>query len=478
MATAPPTSGELRVALEQAAEWCADYLDRVGDLPVLARVEPGEIAAALPEHAPSEGEPLADILADVDRILIPGITHWNHPGFMAYFGISGSPPGILGETVAAALNVNAMLWRTSPAATELEQRVLRWVAELVGLPPDWFGEITDTASASTMYALAAAREAAGLDIRSRGMAGRTDLPPLRMYTSDQAHSSVEKACIALGLGQEGLTKIPCDGEFRMRADLLAEAVAADVAAGVRPLAVVATVGTTSTTSVDPVSAVADVCAEHGMWLHVDAAYGGSAAVVPEMRGVMDGCERADSVVVNPHKWLFTPVDCSLLYTARPADLKAAFSLVPAYLTTPEDGGVVNLMDYGLSLGRRFRSLKLWMVVRAYGADGLAALISGHIEIARRLAAAIEAEPGWELLAPVPFSTVCFRRHPPCLDDEDELRRLNEAVIEHVNADGRAFVSHTDLGGRYAVRVAIGNMATTAEHVDTAWELMREAAARR
>ena len=478
MATAPPTSGELRAALEQAAEWCADYLDRVADLPVLARVEPGEIAAALPEHAPSEGEPLADILADVDRILIPGITHWNHPGFMAYFGISGSPPGILGETVAAALNVNAMLWRTSPAATELEQRVLRWVAELVGLPPDWFGEITDTASASTMYALAAAREAAGLDIRSRGMAGRTDLPPLRMYTSDQAHSSVEKACIALGLGQEGLTKIPCDGEFRMRADLLAEAVAADVAAGVRPLAVVATVGTTSTTSVDPVSAVADVCAEHGMWLHVDAAYGGSAAVVPEMRGVMDGCERADSVVVNPHKWLFTPVDCSLLYTARPADLKAAFSLVPAYLTTPEDGGVVNLMDYGLSLGRRFRSLKLWMVVRAYGADGLAALISGHIELARRLAAAIEAEPGWELLAPVPFSTVCFRLHPAGVDDEGELRRLNEAVIEHVNADGRAFVSHTDLGGRYTVRVAIGNMATTAEHVDTAWELMREAAARR
>jgi aromatic-L-amino-acid decarboxylase len=476
VATAPPTSGELRAALEQAAAWCADYLERVGDLPVLARVEPGEIAAALPEHAPREGEPLADILADVDRILIPGITHWNHPGFMAYFGISGSPPGILGETVAAALNVNAMLWRTSPAATELEQRVLRWVAELIGLPVAWFGEITDTASASTMYALAAAREAAGLEIRTRGMAGRTDLPPLRMYTSDQAHSSVEKACIALGLGQQGLAKIPSDGEFRMRADLLAEAVAADVAAGVRPLAVVATVGTTSTTSIDPIPAIADICAEHGMWLHVDAAYGGSAAVVPEMRGVMEGCERADSVVVNPHKWLFTPVDCSLLYTARPHDLKAAFSLVPAYLETPEDGGVVNLMDYGLSLGRRFRALKLWMVLRAYGADGLAALISGHAELARRLATAIEAEPGWELLAPVPFSTVCFRFHPDGVDDEAELRRLNEAVIEHVNADGRAFVSHTDLGGRYAVRVAIGNMATQAEHVDAAWELMRAAAA--
>ena len=475
MATAPPTSGELRAALEQAAEWCAGYLDRVGELPVLARVEPGEIAAALPEHAPEAGEPLTDILADVDRVLIPGITHWNHPGFMAYFAISGSPPGILGETIAATLNVNAMLWRTSPAATELEQRVLRWVAELIGLPAGWFGEITDTASASTMYALAAAREAAGLDIRTRGMAGRTDLPRLRVYTSDQAHSSVEKACIALGLGQEGLCKVATDAGFRMRADLFESAVAADVAAGVRPLAAVATVGTTSTTSVDPVAAIADVCARHGMWLHVDAAYGGSAAVVPEMRHVLDGCDRADSLVVNPHKWLFTPVDCSLLYTARPDDLRAAFSLVPAYLTTPEDGGVVNLMDYGLSLGRRFRALKLWMVIRAYGAEGLAALISGHIELARRLAAAIEAEPGWELLAPVPFSTVCFRRHPAGVDDEDELRRLNSAIIDHVNADGRAFISHTDLGGRYAVRVAIGNLATTAEHVDTAWELMREAA---
>ena len=247
------------------------------------------------------------------------------------------------------------------------------------------------------------------------------------------------------------------------------------AAGVRPLAAVATVGTTSTTSVDPVPAIADVCARHDMWLHVDAAYGGSAAVVPEMRHVLDGCERADSLVVNPHKWLFTPVDCSLLYTARPDDLRAAFSLVAAYLTTPEDGGVVNLMDYGLSLGRRFRALKLWMVIRAYGSEGLASLISGHIELARRLAAEIDAEPGWELLAPVPFSTVCFRRHPAGLDDEGELRRLNSAIIDHVNADGRAFVSHTDLGGRYAIRVAIGNMATTAGHVDVAWELMREAA---
>jgi aromatic-L-amino-acid/L-tryptophan decarboxylase len=469
-----PTTGELRAALEQAAGWIARYLDDVDSLPVLARVKPGEVAAALPEHPPAHGEPLEAIMADVDRIIVPGLTHWNHPGFMAYFGITGSPPGILGETIAAALNVNAMLWRTSPAATELEQVTMRWAAELLGLPAGWFGQITDTASSSTLWALAAAREAAGLDIRTRGMAARDDLPPLRVYTSREAHSSVEKACIVLGFGQEGLVKIPTDDEYRMRPDALREAVAADVAAGRRPIAAVPTVGTTSSTSIDPFAEVADVCAEHGMWLHVDAAYGGAAAVVPELRGVLAGCERADSLVVNPHKWLLTPIDCSLLYTARPDDMRAAFSVVPEYLRTSEED-VVNLMDYGVALGRRFRSLKLWMVLRAYGADGLAAIVSGHVDLARRLEAAVRAEPGWELLAPVPFSTVCFRRRPEGVDDEAELRALNEAILDRVNASGRALVSHTDLGGRYALRVAIGNAATTAEHVDRAWDLLRSAA---
>ncbi len=469
-----PTTGELRAALEQAAGWIARYLEDVDSLPVLARVKPGEVAAALPEHPPAHGEPLEAIMADLDRIIVPGLTHWNHPGFMAYFGITGSPPGILGETIAAALNVNAMLWRTSPAATELEQVTMRWAAELLGLPAGWFGQITDTASSSTLWALAAAREAAGLDIRTRGMAARDDLPPLRVYTSREAHSSVEKACIVLGFGQEGLVKIPTDDEYRMRPDALREAVAADVAAGRRPIAAVPTVGTTSSTSIDPVAEVADVCAEHGMWLHVDAAYGGAAAVVPELRGVLAGCERADSLVVNPHKWLLTPIDCSLLYTARPDDMRAAFSVVPEYLRTSEED-VVNLMDYGVALGRRFRSLKLWMVLRAYGADGLAAIVSGHIDLARRLEAAVRAEPGWELLAPVPFSTVCFRRRPEGVDDEAELRALNEAILDRVNASGRALVSHTDLGGRYALRVAIGNAATTAEHVDRAWDLLRSAA---
>jgi len=461
-----PTGAELRSALGEAARWVAEYLKSVGDRPVLAQVEPGEIASRLPAAAPDAGQPLAAILDDIDSLLLPGITHWNHPAFFAYFGITGSGPGIVGELIASALNVNAMLWRTSPAATELEQRTLAWVLEMLGLPRGWFGQITDSASASTLYALAAAREAAGLDIRRLGMAGR-ELPPLRVYASAEAHSSVEKACIALGFGQEGLVKIETDDAFRMRSDRLAEAIDRDLAAGLRPVAVVATVGTTSTTSVDPVAAVADVCARHGVWLHVDAAYGGAAGLLESHRQLLVGCERADSLVFNPHKWLFTPIDCSLLYTARPEVLREAFSVVPFYLTSSEPD-VTNLMDYGISLGRRFRSLKLWMVIRAYGRDGLAELIAGHIEMAARLASLVDAEPGWELMAPVPLSVVCFRAHPNAIDDEAALDRLNAALVDGLNAGGVAFVSHTQVAGRYAIRVAIGNGATGWQHVERMW----------
>jgi len=468
------SADELRAALVRVASWSAAYLENVAALPVLATVRPGEIAAALPDHPPASGEPLDRILDDVDRVLMPGITHWNHPGFMAYFANTGSPPGIVGEAVTATLNVNAMLWRTSPAATELEQRVLAWVAELLGLPSGWFGEITDTASASTLYALAAAREAAGLDIRARGMAGRSDLPPLRVYCSREAHTSVDKACIALGLGREGLRHVDTDGDLRMRPDALAAAVAADIRAGVRPIAAVATVGTTSSTSIDPVAAVSDVCRRHGLWLHVDAAYGGAAAVCPEFRGVLDGCDRADSIVVNPHKWLLTPMDCSLLWCARPEALRRAFAVTAEYLRS-DDGEVVNLMDYGLSLGRRFRALKLWMVIRWYGADGLAELIRGHVAQARRLAAAVDAEPGWERLAPVPFSTVCFRHRPDGVDGEPQLAAHNAAIVEAVNRRGGVFLSHTSLAGRYAIRAALGNAATGAADVDRAWAQLRESA---
>jgi aromatic-L-amino-acid/L-tryptophan decarboxylase len=469
-----PTPEELRRALRQAADWVASYLETVGDRPVLSRVTPGEIAASLPRSAPLHGEPLESILGDIDRLILPGITHWNHPAFFAYFGISGSGPGIVGELIAAALNVNAMLWRTSPAATELEQRTLAWVAEMLGLPRGWFGEITDTASASTLYALAAAREAAGVDIREQGMAGRADLPPLAVYTSTQAHSSIDKAAIALGIGRRWTRHIETDSEFRMRPEVLERAVKADLAAGVKPIAVVATVGTTSSTSIDPVSALADVCERYGLWLHVDAAYGGAAALVPSHSGVLAGCDRADSFVTNPHKWLLTPIDCSLLYTHRPDDLKRAFSLVAEYLRT-EEADVVNLMDYGLSLGRRFRALKLWMVIRAYGREGLARIIEGHIHEARWLAEQIDAEPGWQRLAPVPFSTICFRHLPA---GEADVEAHNAAILEAVNAGGSAFLSHTKLDGVYAIRAAIGNQATTHEHVARLWDLLRSAASRR
>jgi aromatic-L-amino-acid decarboxylase len=373
--------------------------------------------------------------------------------------------------LSAALNVNAMLWRASPAATELEQRVLAWVAEMLGLPREWFGEITDTASASTLYALAAAREAAGMDIREQGMAGRTALPPLAIYTSTQAHSSIDKAAIALGIGRRWTRHIATDAEFRMRPDLLADAIQKDLAAGVKPIAVVATVGTTSTTSIDPIAAIAEVCERHGLWLHVDAAYGGAAALLPSHRHVLDGCDRADSFVTNPHKWLLTPIDCSLLYTRRPDDLKRAFSLVAEYLRTDESE-VINLMDYGLSLGRRFRSLKLWMVIRAYGKEGLARLIGEHIDAAQWLAAQIDQEPDWRRLAPVPFSTVCFQHAPAGVADRET---HNAKILDTVNATGKAFLSHTKLNGEYALRVAIGNQATTREHVARLWEQLKQAA---
>jgi aromatic-L-amino-acid decarboxylase len=471
---AGPTNDELRAELHRAADWAADFLERVGELPVYPRIQPGEVTASLPEHPPAVGEPLSAMIDDVDRLIVPGLTHWNHPGFLAYFANTGSAPGILAEMMAATLNVNAMLWQTSPAATELEQVVLAWSAELVGLPEGLFGQITDSASTSTFTALAGAREAADVGVRDRGMAGRTDLPALRVYASQEAHSSVEKGCIALGLGREGFVPIGVDAQYRMRVDELAAAIDADIAAGHRPIAVVATVGTTSSTSIDPVGAIADVCGRYGLWLHVDAAYGGAAAVVPELRWVLGDCERADSIVINPHKWMLVPMDCSLLWTSRPDQLRAAFSLVPEYLRTGQDE-VVNLMDYGLTLGRRFRALKLWMVVRAYGAEGMAEVIGGHVRLARLVESWIEAAPGWELLAPVPFSTVNFRHHPVGVDDEHELKRRNQAILNAVNGTGEVYLSHTQLGGRFAIHLAIGNGATGEQHVARAWELLQEAA---
>jgi aromatic-L-amino-acid decarboxylase len=458
-------------------EWIAEYLAHPERYPVLAQVEPGQVKGSLPTQPPEKPEPQEAILQDMEKIVVPGLTHWNHPGFFAYFGITGSGPGILGELLSSAFNVNAMLWRTSPAATELEELVLDWLRQLLGLPAEFMGIINDSASVSSLCAIAIAREALGLRIREDGLAGRPELPRLRLYTSDQAHSSIEKAAIVLGLGQSGVVKIEVDDEFRLRTDALEAAIKEDLKVGWRPFCVVATVGTTSTTSVDPVPEIAEICQRYKLWLHVDAAYAGAAAILPEKRWALAGCERADSIVMNPHKWLFVPIDCSAFYCRHPGVMKQAFSLVPEYLRTPEEDRVRNFMDYGIQLGRRFRALKLWMVMRAFGTQGLREHLRAHIALAESFQGWIEASPDFELLAPVPFSVVCFRYRPPALPENSEteayLNRLNERLLESVNATGEVFLSHTQLNGRFTLRLAIGNLRTTEAHVRRAWELLQQ-----
>ena len=465
-----------RQEAHRVVDWMADYLQTNGSLPVVPRVRPGDVAAQLPSSAPEQPESLETILADFERIIVPGTTHWNHPGFMAYFAISASTPGILGEMLAATLDSNAMVWKTGPAATELELRVLAWLRDGMGLSDEWFGIINDTASISTMLALAAAREARPeLRVREEGMAGRSNLPTLRVYTSEQSHSSVDKGALTLGFGQRNIVHVPVDAEFRMRPDALGAMIAADRAAGMLPLATVATVGTTSTSSVDPVREIAAICQREGLWLHVDASYAGVAALLPEMRHHFAGIDEADSLVVNPHKWLFTPVDISAMYTRRPDVLRRAFSLVPEYLITHEQDQVVNLMDYGVQLGRRFRSLKLWFVMRAFGLEGLRSRLRHHCALATRFAEAVRAEPGWELMAPVPFSLICFRYAPPGLSDT-EADAANQRILDEVNAAGDVFLSHTKLHGRFTIRLAIGNIRTDWQHIERAWELLRSATA--
>jgi aromatic-L-amino-acid/L-tryptophan decarboxylase len=460
-------------------DWVADYLGNPEAYPVLSKANPGDIRSRLPASPPEEPESMDEIIRDLENIVVPGLTHWNHLGFMAYFGITASCPGILGELLCAAFNVNAMLWKTSPSATELEEQVLDWLRQMLGLPAAFQGVIYDTASISSFHAVAAAREAVpGLKAREQGLSGRPEVPRLRLYASEQAHSSIEKAAIAAGIGQAGIRKIGVDDCYRLDPRELAAAIRQDRDAGIRPFCVVATVGTTSTTSVDPLPAVADICGREGLWLHVDAAYGGSAALLPEMRWVFEGCERADSVVVNPHKWLFTPIDISTFFCRRMDVLRQAFSLVPEYLKTEEDQRVRNYMDYGVQLGRRFRALKLWMVIRTFGRSGLIDRIREHIQLARWLAEEVEAHPDFEILAPVPFSTLCFRFRPAKQDlAPAEIDRLNEAVLNGVNASGQVFLSHTRLRGNFALRVAIGNIRTEKRHVETAWRLIRDEASR-
>jgi aromatic-L-amino-acid decarboxylase len=456
----------------QMVDWIADYFDGFGETRVTPEVEPGFLRDALPDAAPAQGEDMADILADVDRFIMPGMTHWNHPSFHAYFNSSGSGPGVLGELLGSAFNVNCMLWESCPAATELEEVTLAWLRKLLGLPESFWGIVYDGASTGNLCAIAAARAQLGLDIREQGLAGRTDVPRLRLYMSRDAHSSVDKAALTLGLGRAGVRKIPMDGAFRLRLDLLKQAIAEDRAEGCLPFCVVGTVGTTSTTAIDPIAEIAEICEAEDLWLHVDAAHGGSAAVVPEMRHVLEGCDRADSVLLSTHKWMFVPLNLCAFYTRKPKILKNAFSLIPEYLRTAHDDAVTNYMDYGVELGRRFRALKLWFVLRYFGTNGLIDRIREHIRLGQLLAEWIDGHPEFQRMAPTPLSTVCFRASPTGIVNTDSLNELNRELMAAVNGSGKAYMTHTMLGDRLVLRFVVSHLRTTEAHVRGGWEVIQ------
>lgn len=450
---------DFRRAGHSAVDWIADYLSDVRRYRVLPSVKPGELVDALPRSAPEQGESFDTILGDFDRVLMPAVTQWNHPAFFAYFACTGSTPAILGEMLAAALNTNGLHWLTSPAVAELEQVTLDWLRQWMGLPEGWTGVIYDTASTTSMHAIVCAREMVAPEVHTEG--GGKDLV---LYTSEQSHSSIEKAAIAVGIGQKNVRKVPVDAEFRMRPDALAAMIERDRSAGLRPIGVVATVGTTSTTSVDPVAAIADMTERHNLWLHVDAAYAGAAAILPECRHHFAGLERAHSLVVNAHKWLLTPIDLSAFYTRRPEVMRQAFSLVPEYLRPQQDSRAHNLMDYGIPLGHRFRALKLWFVMRYFGRERIQQILRNHIAWAKQLASVIDANPDFERVAPVPFSVVNFRFKGS--DDK------NRAIFERVNATGKTFISSTVLNGQFVLHIAIGNLGTTWVDVEQTWQLVR------
>jgi aromatic-L-amino-acid decarboxylase len=460
---------EFRRQLHELADWIADYREKIETFPVAPNARPGAIIGALPKQAPEDGEPLDRIFADIQKLIVPGMVHWGHPMFLGYFGWTTTAPGILGEIITAPLNVNAMTWRTSPAATELETVVIDWLRQWMQLPKEFDGVVYDTASVGVMHALAVAREEAAPGARKLGLAGRADLPTFRIYASEQAHSSTEKAAIALGLGEENVQRVGCDADFRMDVSALREMIARDRRAKFKPLATVATVGTTSTASVDPVSEIAQICREHKMWLHIDGAYGAGLALLPEQKWVTAGWNKADSLVVNPHKMLFVPLDFSVLYVRDLERLRRVFTLVPEYLRGDTVEAEKNYMDYGIQLGRRFRALKAWMVFRAFGRAGIVTRIREHLRLANLLANWIRMDNRFELSAPVVMPVVCFRFIGA---PEKEMDKLNSEIVERINASGRAYLTQTRLRGRTVMRIGLGNVLTTEQHLRKAWKLIQ------
>jgi len=464
---------EFRKCGHELIDWIADYIKNIEEYPVLSKTEPGEIKNSLSNQPPQEGENIDSILSDMDRKIMPGITHWNHPNFMAYFNSTSSGPGILAELLSACFNANAMAWHTCPSATELEETMAEWYKKMLNLPQDFWGIIYDTASTSTMHAVAAAREQLShLRIREKGMFGRKELQRLRIYSSEQAHLSIDKAAITLGFGLEAVRKIQVDSNYNMIPGELKEAIEKDKKDGWLPCCVVATVGTTSTTSVDDVDAISTICIQEKTWLHVDAAYAGTAAILPQMRWIFKGIENADSLVVNPHKWMFTPFDYSFFFTRKPEVLKRAFKVSAEYFDTSKDD-VINYMDYGMQQGRRFRSLKLWFIIRYFGVEGIKNRIAEHLRLANEFADWIESHPDFERMAPTPFSVVCFRAHPKNIDDKDELNVLNKKLLEEINKTGKLFLSSTRLNEKFVIRIAISSIRTKEENIKNAQRLIEK-----
>ena len=464
---------EFRRHAHALVDWMADYLRDVGTLPITPALVPGDIRRQVPSAPPLDGEPFEAQFEDFRRIIVPGMTHWNHPGWFAYFPCNNSPPSILGEMLTATIGAQGMSWVTSPAATELEQVVMDWLRQMIGLPPEYVGVIQDTASTATLVALLSARErATGGKAGALGLAGAG--APLAVYASREAHSSIDKGVKLAGYGLDLLRHIETDETFALRPEALARALEADRAAGVRPACVVASAGTTSSTAVDPLRPIAELCRRYGAWLHVDAAYAGAAAIVPELRPLFDGMEEADSVVLNPHKWLLTNFDCTAYFVRDRSALLDTFRTTPEFLRTAHDAEVVNFRDWGIQLGRRFRALKLWFVIRSYGVEGLRAMIRRHVALARELAGWIAADAEFELMAPVPFGLVCFRWRPAGRT-EAELDALNARLMATVNAGRERYLTHTRLGGKYVIRLVVGQRETKRAHVAAAWESVKAAA---
>ena len=464
---------EYRRHAHRLVDWMADYLETVESRPVRSGAAPGEVADRLPAGPPRTGEPFERIFADFERDLLPGITHWQHPSFFAYFPANSSPPSVLAEMLTAALGVNCMLWETSPAGTELETRALDWLRQMIGLPEGFSGVIQDTASSATLCAILAARErATGFAANRRGV---SDDDRLRLYTSAEAHSSVEKAVRVAGLGSESLRAIPVGEDGGMQVEQLAAAIEADVAAGARPILVTATLGTTGASGFDRLDAIGELCHRHGAMLHVDAAWAGAAAVAPEHRWMLDGIEYADSFVVNPHKWMMVNFDCSAHFVRDAAAFVRTFAITPEYLKTPEHGRVIDYRDWGIALGRRFRALKLWLVIRSYGVEGLRALVRRHVALAEELAAAIGGAEDFEVVVPPRLALLCFRYRPAGAGEPAALDALNERLLRALNDSGRVYLTQTRVRGAYVIRFCVGQTATERRHVEAAWAFIQETA---